>query len=166
MSDILTKQNVSVEVEDEVVILNIGIARAKFHYRTALRIGQHLRLNAKTSQRLIKDAEHWSKHGIGSQENLTVKLIHTSLLSALKYIIRPKALTPTTQRKKVWVENIGTELVRLHLGANTHVDMHYTTAIQISDMLRLKGKEAKKNTGDGFKELSAIGSLHDAAKVN
>lgn len=161
--DIMRKENVGAKAEDDNVILTLGHAQAKLHYRTALRVGQHLRIHAKISQHRIADKQHWSKHGLGNIIDLKARVQGMTLLDALKYVIAPRALQPTTQQKKIWVENIGDEIVRLHLGSNAYVDMHYTNGFQLSDWLRTAGKEAKLNASDGFKELSALGSLHDAA---
>lgn len=50
------------------------------------------------------------------------------------------------------------ELVELQIGDST-ITMEYETAIQLSQWLRLRGKEAKQNAGDMSRHWSAIGHL-------
>ena len=50
------------------------------------------------------------------------------------------------------------ELVKLSIG-NTDIKMPYETALQLSQWLRVRGKEAKKNAGDISRHWSAIGLL-------
>lgn len=61
------------------------------------------------------------------------------------------------QKQRISVETMG-ELVRLSIG-NTHIDMPYETAIQLSTWLRVRGKQAKRNAGDLSRHWSAIGIL-------
>ena len=52
------------------------------------------------------------------------------------------------------------ELVVLNLG-NVEVKMPYATAIQLSQWLRVKGKQAKMVAGDSGRHWSVLGVLED-----
>lgn len=49
-------------------------------------------------------------------------------------------------------------LVRLSIG-NADIDMPYETAIQLSQWLRVRGKQAKRMSGDMSRHWSAIAIL-------
>lgn len=50
------------------------------------------------------------------------------------------------------------ELVRLSIG-NADIDMPYETALQLSQWLRVRGKQAKRLAGDQSRHWSAIAIL-------
>jgi len=50
------------------------------------------------------------------------------------------------------------ELVKLSIG-NTDIKMPYEAALQLSQWLRVRGKEAKRNAGDMSRHWSAIGLI-------
>ena len=60
-------------------------------------------------------------------------------------------------KQRISVEIEG-ELVKLSIG-NSDIRMPYETALQLSQWLRVRGKEAKKNAGDISRHWSAIGLL-------
>lgn len=62
--------------------------------------------------------------------------------------------SPLLSRQAISVEARG-EIVRLTVG-NAHLDMPYETAIQLSQWLRVRGKEAKRAAGDMSRHWSAI----------
>lgn len=65
--------------------------------------------------------------------------------------------SPLLSRQRIAVEARG-EMVRLSIG-NADIDMPYETAIQLSQWLRVRGKEAKRNAGDMSRHWSAIAVL-------
>ena len=65
--------------------------------------------------------------------------------------------SPLLSRQRMEVEARG-DLVRLTIG-NAHIDMPYETAIQLSQWLRVRGKEAKRRAGDMSRHWSAIALL-------
>lgn len=65
--------------------------------------------------------------------------------------------SPLLSRQRISVDARG-ELVRLSIG-NADIDMPYETAIQLSQWLRVRGKQAKKAAGDMSRHWSAIGIL-------
>ena len=165
MGELRIKQHVSVTAVDEIVVFMIANAQAKFTYRAALRHSQHMRINAKSCMRHVEgDSRDWRKAQLEEgQIGSLAKLQNRSLMDAIRTIrVAPLLLVPATPSKRVWFENFD-ETVRMHLGSTAHVDFHYEDALKISGWLRVAGKQAKFNSGDRFKELSAVGSLHDAA---
>jgi hypothetical protein len=67
----------------------------------------------------------------------------------------------TQQRIEVSAEG---ELVVLRVG-NTTMHMPYDLALQLSQWLRVRGKEAKRNAGDLSRHWSAVGVVEDASKT-
>lgn len=70
--------------------------------------------------------------------------------------------SPLLSRQRMSVEARG-DLVRLSIG-NADIDMPYETAIQLSQWLRVRGKEAKRQAGDMSRHWSAI-ALLDGLRV-
>lgn len=60
-------------------------------------------------------------------------------------------------RQRISVEIEG-ELVKLIIG-NATIRMPYETALQLSQFLRVRGKQAKKLAGDNSRHWSAVGYL-------
>ena len=65
--------------------------------------------------------------------------------------------SPLLSRQRISVEARG-ELVRLSVG-NAHLDLPYETALQLSQWLRVRGKEAKRTAGDMSRHWSAVAIL-------
>jgi len=67
-------------------------------------------------------------------------------------------MTSSLLSKQRIAVDIEGELVKLSIG-NTDIKMPYEAALQLSQWLRVRGKEAKKNAGDVSRHWSAIGIL-------
>jgi hypothetical protein len=65
--------------------------------------------------------------------------------------------SPLLSKQRMSVDTEG-ELVTLTIG-NTTIKMPYEAAIQLSQWLRVRGKEAKRRAGDTSRHWSAIGIL-------
>lgn len=65
--------------------------------------------------------------------------------------------SPLLSRQRLTVEVEG-EMVKLSIG-NSDIRMPYETAIQLSQWLRVRGKEAKRRAGDMSRHWSAIAIL-------
>ena len=65
--------------------------------------------------------------------------------------------SPLLSRQRISVSARG-DMVRLSIG-NADIDMPYETAIQLSQWLRVRGKEAKRQAGDMSRHWSAIALL-------
>lgn len=73
-------------------------------------------------------------------------------------IINPSAVgSPLLSRQRMSVSVEG-EFVVLEIG-NATIKMPYEAAIQLSQWLRVRGKEAKRKAGDTSRHWSAIGML-------
>jgi len=70
---------------------------------------------------------------------------------------KPALLTPQT----IVVTPVG-EIVEIKIG-NTVLSIHYEQALLLSQMIRLKAKEAKRLVGDSSRHWSVVGTL-DALK--
>lgn len=67
------------------------------------------------------------------------------------------SLSPLLSRQRIAVVAEG-DMVKLSIG-NADIRMPYETAIQLSQWLRVRGKEAKKTAGDMSRHWSAIGLI-------
>lgn len=65
--------------------------------------------------------------------------------------------SPLLSRQRIAVEARG-DMVRLSIG-NADIDMPYETAIQLSQWLRVRGKEAKRTAGDMSRHWSLVAVL-------
>jgi len=70
-----------------------------------------------------------------------------------------KSKRPVMKRDVVSVVAEGPNVV-LHFG-NTEVILPYETALQVSNWMRIRGKEAKSFAGDESRHWSTIGILSD-----
>jgi len=58
---LMTKQQVAVGIDGELVTFTVGNSTLKMHYEEALKISQWLRVRAKQAKRLAGDvSRHWS----------------------------------------------------------------------------------------------------------
>lgn len=62
--------------------------------------------------------------------------------------------SPLLSRQRIAVEARG-DMVRLSIG-NADIDMPYEAAIQLSQWLRVRGKEAKRAAGDMSRHWSVV----------
>lgn len=66
-------------------------------------------------------------------------------------------MTSLLSKQRMAVEIEG-DLVKLSIG-NSDIRMPYETALQLSQWLRVRGKEAKRKSGDVSRHWSAIGMI-------
>lgn len=66
-------------------------------------------------------------------------------------------MTPLLSQQRISVIAEG-DMVRLSIG-NADIRMPYETAIQLSQWLRVRGKEAKRTAGDMSRHWSVIGMI-------
>ena len=66
------------------------------------------------------------------------------------------------RRERIAVAAEG-DLVVLNLG-NVEIKMPYETALQLSQWLRVRAKQAKRTAGDTSRHWSAVGVLTDATR--
>lgn len=86
-------------------------------------------------------------------------------------IIKPPALpaAPAVRRndilkREVCSVGVDGQTVVLKFG-NTEIKLDYTSALQVSQWMRIRAKEAKRNAGDTSRHWSAIGILSDATRT-
>lgn len=73
-------------------------------------------------------------------------------------LILPQAApSALMSQMRVQVEAIG-DIVRLTIG-NAHIDMPYEAGLQISQWLRVRSKEAKRNAGDVSRQWRVVAKL-------
>ena len=70
---------------------------------------------------------------------------------------------PLLQKQRIAVEH-REDRVALIIG-NTEMEMDYETALQLSQWLRVRGKQAKNFAGDISRHWSVIGVLTDAEQT-
>ena len=68
-----------------------------------------------------------------------------------------RSISPLLSKQRIVVDTEG-ELVTLTIG-NSTIKMPYETAIQLSQWLRVRGKQAKRQAGDMSRHWSAIAIL-------
>jgi len=66
-------------------------------------------------------------------------------------------MTPLLSKQRMSVAIEG-DLVKLTIG-NSDIRMPYEAALQLSQWLRVRGKEAKRNAGDVSRHWSAVGLI-------
>lgn len=66
-------------------------------------------------------------------------------------------LSPLLSKQRIAVGTEG-EMVKLTIG-NADIKMPYETALQLSQWLRVRGKQAKRTAGDMSRHWSAIGLI-------
>lgn len=66
-------------------------------------------------------------------------------------------MSPLLSRQRIAVAAEG-DVVKLSIG-NADIRMPYETALQLSQWLRVRGKEAKRNAGDMSRHWSVVGML-------
>lgn len=73
-------------------------------------------------------------------------------------LINPQqSIAPLLARQNIEVGDVG-DTVTMKIG-NYTLTLHYESALQASQMLRLHAKRAKKRAGDGSRHWSAVGLL-------
>ena len=64
---------------------------------------------------------------------------------------------PLLARQRIDVTDVG-DTVQIKIG-NATLTLHYETALQLSQMVRLRAKAAKRRAGDMSRHWSAVGQL-------
>lgn len=61
MADLLTKQQIAVTADGELVAIQIGSSTLRIHYEDALQLSQWIRVRAKQAKNACGDrSRHWS----------------------------------------------------------------------------------------------------------
>ena len=142
MSEILRRADIKVTQNYDCVTLNINALSIPIYYQIAIQIAKGLRLASK--QAMLSNKERpgdWRSHA---------ELDESSYIDDRNTYTRPE--------KIIWQTASSSELVKLTLN-KTEVVFHYLTALQISEWLRVRAKQAKKCLGDESKNLTILATL-------
>lgn len=149
MSDIISRQNVSVETDCDRVILTVSRTQFPIPYATAFRIAAHLKQVCKQAMRIsYEPLNNWEQR-LGLDREITVNEIHPERRS-----------TAPLERYEWRIETEG-EMTYVWFG-NTSVGFHFESALKISHWLRLAAAQAKRWAGDTGKSIHTVGTLSDA----
>jgi hypothetical protein len=147
VSELLKRQNVSVDVEGDVVVLRVSDQVARFSYYSAFRIAQRLRLSAGVAARTA---------GVNQEERSDMKrqAAPESFLADVR--VEEAELAGLTW--DAWAEG---ELVAFKFG-NTIARWEADAAMTIAAWFREGGRQAKAWAGDTSQILNVSGILTDA----
>ena len=150
MSEILKREDVSVDVDGVVVVFRVAKHEARFSYPTAFDIAQRLRLCANGASR---------NAGIPREERADMKRQDPpeSLLADVR-VDEPGRMDGTTW--DAWIQG---ELVAFLFG-NMIAKWEAPAAMTIASWFREGGRQAKHNAGDRVKTIRIAGTLTDASK--
>lgn len=146
---VLTKQRIAVSTENDIVVLSVGRAAARFSYGAAAAIAQGLRIGANVAGRheRIPQAE---------RQELRHPEPATEPAPLHGYYRRSKERSGMR-----WRVDVEGALVRLVIG-DTTLTFESPTAFQVAGWLRERARVAKRWAGDRSKTLRAAGHLSDA----
>jgi hypothetical protein len=149
VSDLLQRENVSVDVERGVVLFKVGKYNATFHYVTAFQIAQRLRLAANVAGRAagIPGAERGQqkRQVIGADHFAGSKLSEDGRLEG-------------GAKWDVWSEGA---LVVFQV-ADLIAKWEAPAAMEIAAWFREAGRRGKRWAGDTSRTISVAGTLTDA----
>lgn len=150
MTDLLQRENVSVDVERDVVLFKVGKYNATFHYVTAFQIAQRLRLAANVAGRAagIPGAErgHQKRQVVGEEHFAGSKLSEDGRLDG----------------GYKWDVSTDGSLVVFQV-ADLIAKWEAPAAMEIAAWFREAGRRGKRWAGDTSKTISVAGILTDAA---
>lgn len=152
MSELLEPTNVSVDVENDVVVFRVGRAKARFSYSSAFMIAQEMRLAAGVAGRAA---------GIPIEERQDLKRQPSQ--KEVRPVDTPDALDASEAGALRWRVTIQGELVCLQIGSLV-ARWEAGPAMQIAAWFREGGRQAKRWAGDSSKTLRLAGILTDAAE--
>ena len=148
MSELLKRENVAVDVEDEVVVFYCAGNPSRFSYDTAFDVAQRLRLAANVAARMagVSKEERGDLKRQDAPEELfaDVRLETGKLENGVAW--------------NVWTEG---ELVAFQIG-EVIAKWEAPAAMTIASWFREGGRQAKSNSGNRVKTLRIAGVLTDA----
>ncbi len=146
MSQLLQRENVSVDVEHDVVVFRVASEVKRFSYPTSFMIAQRLRLSAGVAAR-----------NAGARANERFKMKREAAPEELVAKVRVDHVLPGSTWR-VWTEG---ELVAFQFG-NQIARWEAPAAFQIAAWFREGGRQAKHNAGDTSQTIRIAGILTDA----
>lgn len=148
MSELLQRQHISVDVENDIVVFRLAKHVARFSYGTAFLIAQRLRLAANVAGRAAGISP-------GERSEMKREAPHTD---EFEVAIGGGKVVNAGLRWNVWNEG---ELVCFQFG-DLIARWQAPAAMQIAAWFREGGRQAKLWAGDTSKTLSLAGVLTDA----
>lgn len=142
-SSILTKQGVAVSTKGEQVILTIGNVEIPMHFEQALDLSKWVRIEAALAKRPTGRAK--TLRSLGVLRNLeapAAKALPNSRGDSFGIHVKEKP--KTWFREDVALEG---RLVAIKLGVHI-LRLHFENALQVSQWLRVRAKEAQRVAGD------------------
>lgn len=145
MSDLLKREGVSVDVENDAVVFRVASHNARFSYSQAFDISQRLRLCAGVAARNAGMSRE-DRSGLKRQE-------------APEHLAADVRVDDTDSTKwDAWIQG---ELVAFQFGGMV-AKWEAPAAMTIASWFREGGRQAKHSAGDRFKTLRIAGILTDA----
>ena len=148
MSRILARTGVSVDADDDIVVLRVGKMKARMSYTLAFQIAQRMRLHGGVAARLA---------GMNARDRFKLKR------EADEANLQPIAGGEVLDNGKPWDVWYEGELVCIRLKA-VIAQWEAPAALTIAGWLREGGRQAKRWAGDTSKTHRYAGILTDAAE--
>lgn len=153
--DLLRREHLSVETENDIVIFTARRAVARFSYGTAAAIAQGLRLAGGF---VLRMAHVPAVERSEMKRELPDAAVEAALAAPPFHDERRNTTSPGTR----WAVQIEGSLVLFVIG-NVTIKMEADTALTVGAWMRVRAREAKRWAGDTGKTIRARGVLTDAA---
>lgn len=151
---VLSTERVSVASENDVVVLQVGRAQARFSYATASTIAQAMRVAAN-------QAALTAKIPYAERQELRRFLPAEAEELSLPALGEQRRTTDSASKGLRWSVGVNGQLVVFDLG-NVHMEFESDTAFTVAQWMRIRAREAKRWAGDPGHTLRISGSLSDA----
>jgi len=148
VSELLKRENITVDVENDVVVFRVADQVARFSYPTAFMIAQRLRLSAGVAARVAGalPGERFEMKRQAAPEELVADVAIDTVNGSPRW--------------NVWNEG---ELVAFQFG-NQIARWESPNAMTLAAWFREGGRQAKHNAGDTSQTIRLAGILTDANK--
>ncbi len=148
MSQLFERTGVSVDADDDIVVLRVGKMKARMSYTLAFQIAQRMRLHGGVAARIA---------GVGALERFALKR------QADEANLQPIAIGEVRDNSKPWDVWHEADLVCIRLKAVV-ARWEAPAALTIAGWIREGGRQAKRWAGDTSKTHRYAGILTDAAE--
>ena len=151
MDSLLTKQNIHVTNDKDMVLLSIGNLIVHIPYSESFKIAQGIRLASKDAMRYIhEDSTKWAE--FAKLNDLPDKTTPYEVNSQIR---------STIKKDFNWKIGWEGENIKMVFG-NNEIKLHFTIALKISEWLRNSGHEAKAWSGQKGMSMNLLGILSNA----
>ncbi len=149
MSELLQREDLSVDVEHDVVVFRVADHIARFSYTTAFMIAQRLRLSAGVAARTA---------GVSAEERGNMKRQEAPDELFVGSYLNPAGKLQAGHHWNAWPEG---ELVAFQFG-DTIARWEADKAMIVAAWFREGGRQGKRNAGDTSQTIRISGILTDA----